>query len=565
MKRIILSTIPDDFNLANDIPLGPWCFLGKEKIYPDWFDLEFRDPYRSSEEMASAAKESLLVANRLLPDLAKQLNAINGYSYSMNFWRDILTTWLLTLIQTTQERYDRISHLIERYGREECMVDLADTQDIVWNFADTNDFMVRGVFSAEYNKWIFSSILENRLPEKWSVTRSRLNTGLTKRYRSDMHMDFEIKDIGRKVLEWLRRGHGRVYGFSPLESFLFAVYLGLMPPKNKKYNNIFGNNNGTAKCDLDYNFYAQKTLPDYFLKLKEVLPSINMKAYKKGSIRFGSFFNYDDATKVRFALAREYGELLIGVQHGGNYGNAKVFSVGGEAEYKQDAFISWGWTKQEDCEGDIIPLPSPYLSKIANRYKKRNDDLILVGTRVHMFMYRFDSMPQPAEQLDYLKEKASFLKRLNKEIFKSLKYRPYFEIGSNAAERPYMERRFPGLKLCRGYLHSKIMRCKLLVLDHPGTTLNVALAANIPTICFWNKRSWAMCRQSIPYFEALEKAGILFESGAAAADKANEVWNNVLGWWMLPETQKARQGWCDQYAKTSRTWRRDWLKVFREM
>ncbi|MDD5428996.1 MAG: hypothetical protein PHI58_07190, partial [Candidatus Omnitrophica bacterium] len=223
---------------------------------------------------------------------------------------------------------------------------------------------------------------------------------------------------------------------------------------------------------------------------------------------------------------------------------------------------------QEDCKGNMVPLPSPYLSKVANRYKKGSDDLILVGTRVHMFLYRFDSLPQPAEQLDYLKQKVLFVKRLNKDAAEYLRYRPYFEISSNGAERPYINKNLPDLKLCTGSLgsfHSKIMKCRLLILDHPGTTLNVALAANIPTICYWNKRAWAMCEQSIPYFDALEKAGIIFGDGSSAADKVNEIWDDVLGWWNLPGNQKARQAWCGRYAMASRTWRRDWMKALRQM
>ncbi|MDD5429062.1 MAG: hypothetical protein PHI58_07525, partial [Candidatus Omnitrophica bacterium] len=366
MKRIILSTIPDDFDPANDIPLGPWCFLGKENVCPDWTELEFTDPYGSPEEMAAAAKESIAIGNEILPKLAKQLNSANGCNYSEGFWHDVLTTWLLTLIQTTQDRYSRITKLIERYGSEECTVDLANTKGVVWDFADTSDFMERGVFNVEYNKWVFSSVLEGRLPEKWSVTRSGPDTRPTERHHAANDPKLVIKDAGRKVLTWLRRGHGRIYGFSPIESFLFSLYADLLPPKNKRYRDETRVNSAVKKTDIDYDLYIQKTLPIYFLKLKEAVSSLP-KTYKKGKIKCGSFFNYDDAAKVKFALARERGEVLVGVQHGGNYGNAKVFSVGGEAEYKQDAFISWGWTEQEDCKGNMVPLPSPYLSKVANR------------------------------------------------------------------------------------------------------------------------------------------------------------------------------------------------------
>jgi len=57
MRRIILSSIPDDFNPDKDILLGPWCFIGKEHIYPDWENLAFEpDSFSSIKEISYNAK-----------------------------------------------------------------------------------------------------------------------------------------------------------------------------------------------------------------------------------------------------------------------------------------------------------------------------------------------------------------------------------------------------------------------------------------------------------------------------------------------------------------------------
>ncbi len=41
MQRLILGTIPKDFNAGNDIPLGPFCFIDKENIVKDWEQIAF--------------------------------------------------------------------------------------------------------------------------------------------------------------------------------------------------------------------------------------------------------------------------------------------------------------------------------------------------------------------------------------------------------------------------------------------------------------------------------------------------------------------------------------------
>lgn len=70
-------------------------------------------------------------------------------------------------------------------------------------------------------------------------------------------------------------------------------------------------------------------------------------------------------------------------------------------------------------------------------------------------------------------------------------------------DKQYIKDKVPWAKFCEGYLHSKMIKCKITVLDHSGTTLNIALAANVPTICFWDKDAWAMCFQAEPYFDKL--------------------------------------------------------------
>ena len=53
MKRLWLASVPNNFNPEKDIPLGPWCFLGKEHLFLGWENIEFEpDPFKSANEMA---------------------------------------------------------------------------------------------------------------------------------------------------------------------------------------------------------------------------------------------------------------------------------------------------------------------------------------------------------------------------------------------------------------------------------------------------------------------------------------------------------------------------------
>ena len=57
---------------------------------------------------------------------------------------------------------------------------------------------------------------------------------------------------------------------------------------------------------------------------------------------------------------------------------------------------------------------------------------------------------------------------------------------SSLEDAPWLLRRFPEVQRCTGPLEPHMLGCRLLVLDHAGTTLAQALAANIPLLLYWD-------------------------------------------------------------------------------
>ena len=108
-------------------------------------------------------------------------------------------------------------------------------------------------------------------------------------------------------------------------------------------------------------------------------------------------------------LSVEHGERVVGFQHGGWYGTGAVAPWASESEYIYHAFITWGWTKQSDFYGNMIPLPSPMLSKIRNSHVDKNNYLILVGTRMFIQNDRLEGRPSMVCWLNYRKIKQDFV------------------------------------------------------------------------------------------------------------------------------------------------------------
>jgi putative transferase (TIGR04331 family) len=127
-------------------------------------------------------------------------------------------------------------------------------------------------------------------------------------------------------------------------------------------------------------------------------------------------------------------------------------------------------------------------------------------------------------------------------------YRPYFKTAGGLDDEAYILRHLPGAALCKGDLTARLLGCRLLVLDHYGTTLHMAFAANVPTLAFWKSGDWGFDPESAWTAGILREAGILFESPREAADKALAVWPDVRGWWGDKVVQSARALWMERYA-----------------
>ena len=561
MKRLFLSQITDDFNPEQDLPLGPWCFLDKEDLYPEWESLPFEpDPFPNSENLAEASRVTCAFANNLVTPLAAHLNQQNGACYSDRFWRLMLLPWLITLVQTSWFNLHCVQQFIEKYKDEQISVELM-SDSVDWKFKDTLDFIYRGTLNPVFEHWLFSRIVENLCPPSWITTY--------------VQKDVEYKEIISRNVSWKRTAYNElfpnlrcknVYGIGPISSIFWSIFLSIKPRRYQNRNTIDGGEclADEIKWPFDFRKIIEKTMPLCFQNFKSINCGI-VKA-KLGKFHLISPVHYyNESVKFKLGLSIEKGEGLIITQHGGSYGNAKVYPFPSEIEYKQWSFFSWGWTEQEDYPGNVQALSSPYLSKVCNKHKTKFQNLILVGTRAHLFPLRLESVPQPLQNLSYRRNKVQFLESLNSNIFKEVFYRPYFNDYGSLKDRSYFMKKFADLRICEGELKPQILKCKLLVLDHPGTTLNVALAANIPMIGFWDKKAWAMCRQAIPFFDALEDAGVLFQTGQSAARKVNEIWDDVQGWWNQKLVQEARKNWCYQYARTSKLWWLEWARALWRM
>ena len=264
----------------------------------------------------------------------------------------------------------------------------------------------------------------------------------------------------------------------------------------------------------------------------------------------------------RIAEICKHGGRWISAQHGGGYGHTFALPQA-NIEYKMtEGFITWGWDFKHIYPSNYYPLPSPMLSKLP-KHKYKKEQIVFVGTTHSSYFYRLHSMLLPEQQLAYLMNKNRFFLKLEKNIILKIKYKPYFnDYGIEDVE--FVSKVLsPDQFLGKCKLTDKFKNSKLVVIDHMATSFLEVFAMNVPTILFWNPDHFAVCKEASPYFDNLRSVGILFDTPESAAQKVNEIWDDVQEWWQQPEIQKAKDEFCYQFARTSKNWRKEWAEFLK--
>ncbi len=563
--RLFLSRIGADFDPRNDRVMGPWCFINAEDSYPEWEDMPFSSPFESLEDTTENLNDCMALFRVKIGELTEIMNTRHSRQYDLAYWWIILGPWLSSLILTSWRRWAAVEKFIKQNSTTAYRVQvLEDAEQFTWNHANTGAFMHDLRRSELFDLWLFSLCLGRLAPDNWSlepVSAEALS-------RPPPPPPEERFGPYRSLL---RRLKGRmpfwdVPGVGRLWSLAFSLYVSLLPKKNNQPT---------------FHGYEETQIPSRFPKaFLEVLDTairlsglgvhgpqfakLDGRAkkyrYHPGRLFVTAPAIYNDTQNFVLAHAVQTGERIVRIQHGSNYGTTVPAYLIELTEYLASAaFLTWGWESHGSSAGKFLPVPVPHFSRLANRHKESRRDLVLVGTALTLnpdrYIRNINCVPK------YRKDKVLFIKGLAPDVRAALKYRPYKNQMVDLDEVEFLENRLGRLSLVEGPLDPQLLGCRLLVLDHPGSTLHFALAANVPTVCYWNPQEWHIAPEAQQHFDALKNAGIVHETPEAAADHVNSIFPEIEGWWGAEERQKARQFWAEAHARTRTFWWADWMKT----
>ncbi len=589
---MFLVTTADQTTWRTDRPilfLGQWCLrygqrdvwakLDYEVLPYHWDDRgQFRRDYRYLARLNEIALQAL----------TETLNAFHGTRYSLRYWRIVLGRWLYYFLHITFDRYRLI-----RAASESGKVD--DT----WVIDEaSDDWLPRNMFQFHswslgdaYNHHLMGSIIR----ELGCLPYTTIPPG-ENRAAEASRTPYAERATGRGAVKRLRDTCARLYGRlapaglqrlalwgSGLEvGEQLALHLAMRqfshyqapplevptPPRvDWRSRDDLTLEIGDDPYERLLATLLKRQMPVEFLEDYDIhrrraaatLPAAPSVIFVGGSPK-------EDSGRYWVARQVERGAKLVMGQHGGYFGASLLQSGEDYDRAIADRYFSWGW--QWPGDDDVVPLPSPKLSRRSRRLRpKPNGHVLWVLTSNPRYLHCIYSIPVAPQFLVYWREQERFARAASPDLRKRLLLRLYPKVDFGWDEHARWADSMPEIALSHGErtLEGDLAQARLFVGTYNATTPLEALAAGFPTVLFWTPGHGELRPQAQPRYDDLRRAGILHDTPESAATVVNEIHTDPQAWWRSPEIRAARERFCGTFARTGRRWPRDWRDALRAL
>lgn len=542
--------------------LGNWCNLIEGKIISqENKHISWKKDIGEFETAFDYVNETY---EKLLIKLSKKMNNIHETTGSERFWRIIIGPWLYMYISVIYDRYRYLKKAIELYGDFDTMgIDCSNTYFIP---RDTYDYALK-IKEDDYNLQIFSQIMSKLgTPyecKKYDVKKIELEKS-RKSFKSKL-ASLIYKQFRSKNKVFIKETY-----FSPkMELELFINSKGRIVPINEEYY-VCDDKVDTVVRNVAKNKFTYLKHENEFFNLAEEMileniPIVYLEGFKNLHIEVEKRYKnkypkalfsatsmwFDEAYKLFSAYASKSGTIILGTQHGGNYGSEKYMNLNYHELKISDVFYSWGW-KTEKFEATVIPMPS---TKLSNREKinacNNKDGILYVSTIESKYLGAFYGLNNESIQNSYLNWGLEIFRNIKSEIRNKIILRSHREnLGWNYKERVSLE--FPEIEIQtweKPFIES-LQEVKLYVCDHLSTTFLEALSMNKPTILIWDKNIYKLFENVEEDYKKLQEIGILFFDKNLGAKEIEKAYEDIELWW-TKEKQKIVEEFCLKYALNS--------------
>ena len=550
-----------------------WSELDYEVLPYHW---ESRDRYFQDYQSLDRLYE------RLLPSFAERLNALHNEKHSVRYWRTIISPWLYYFIQTLYDRYLSIRHAIDSGKVTSTNILSLDKANYI-----PKDFLTfqRWGDRDDYNLFLYSKLINTLGGIPFEVNNNSCElecmpnqpgSDLKSRIKKGMKQVLGI--YSRLIPQRLNEVVMVSMYMNAIDLIRLQVSLGQLPyphapmvmPSKVAFDFELRKELEISCRDNEFESILSKFIPgqmpmaylEGYSELKKEAKRVFPKTPK--AIFYVNAHFSNEGFKIWSADRMEKGTKLIGTQHGGHYGSSLWSANEGHEIKISDQYCTWGW--EEPDQPKLVPLASLQLAGVKNRIRYKPDgDILWIGMSRPRYSSWMFSAPIGVQMLEYIEDQKQFLDTLLPEVKDLLQMR-LFHADYNWSVRERLSEAMSGLRFNRDEtVWRQLCKSRLCIGTYNSTTNLETLAADFPTIAFWNFDHWKLRESADPYYKDMVRAGIFHVSPESAATKVNKVYADPWAWWMSVEVRQARRQFCDRFARVGKSWISEWRKNFSQL
>ena len=585
MKEIFLSTTAlDRINKKKKIfYLGSFCLADKDEEIKDKKNILDRHwKFKKKNFLEKEYKKRQKLRLKILKYLASQLNQIHQTNKSLNYWKIVVYEWIHYYTQTVYDRWETVTNFenkkkINKYFTYQYHYkEKNEVPDNIkqWELDAQKDQFNNNLFVEifKYKKITNLKIIEKKIilkkEEKIKSKRNFIKNFLlycTIKYNKVLFADLNVpKFFFIKI---------------SLRNFLIPIKVG------SYFENIFKSNK-TNKLNKDNKRILLKKklkkikfsnkfesflfdniiehLPKSYLEDYENIVKSHKSVMKKRTLISMYSHSFNDYYRIFLAESKLIGSKIIFVEHGAGIHTMKDTLWNYFLEIA-DKYIMGGHyitdkSKQKNL-GPIIRI----IHKSNNFFDKKNNTKILIAF-LEAEQYNFRGpfgMPNLDTNLNNFFNLTENLKRLRKEIFKNIIYRPkesqyntlgkFKKIFGNCVENSSKVSFLESLKASR-----------LVITNNPQTSFVESLFANIPTILINNDVFYYENKKIKYFYENFSKVKISFDNNYEAISFINKNWNNIEEWWFSDKVQKCRKIFLKNFFDYNKNYENNWSNLIKK-
>jgi putative transferase (TIGR04331 family) len=570
MQRLITTALDEEITPNESLVLlGEWCRIyGEGKTTRDKAQViayHWDDRNKLSGDFCYLQS----LTKRLIGELTVVLNAIHNTSHSARYWELLLGFWLNMFCSVVFDRWSLLKTAVESHSK----LFVSKRQFNIDNFVPNDtSHAVEQFVQDSWNHVIFETLISQKFPEikllstgealldvmrnthtgdAENACNSRSNRRILNRFNSLLEYlsarnRYLFCDIGVGLREYLalslRLGCvPHITKFSRVEQFAYSEL--------KRAWAISPSSSADSGFESIVRLLIPKFIPKVFVEgYDKVRERVNLR-YKKQklSVIFTSNSHFfDEEFKFFSAEKRENGTLLVIGQHGGG----AFHKFNGATSYElsvSDLYLTTG-------SGNCIDNPKVVdVGRLNNNLKieRWNPNGCGLFVSVAMPRYSFDlrAMPIAGQMLQYFNDQFRLYNLLGEKIRKEIRLR-LFPSDYEWHQKGRWLDKFPMASFddMLSRFNGQLSKSRILISTYNATTYNESLAANIPTVIYWNPAYWEIDETAQSYFNELKSVGIYHTCPESAAKHLIEIWDNVSLWWYDNKVQSARHSYCLSYA-----------------